>query len=82
MWRLLSLALAAHVSLASPLWDYVNKDDGSYSYYDTGIILRGGDNASNGWTGYLLNMTSQTWVRACMRACVRACVHTCVAGAR
>ena len=33
-----------------------------YSYYDTGITIRGGDNKSNGWTGHLLNLTSQAWL--------------------
>ena len=51
-----ALALASS-ACASPLWDYVHKDDGMYSYYDTGKRLK-----ENGWTGHLLNVTSQAWL--------------------
>ena len=39
--RLLALSALAATAAASPLWDYVHKDDGAYSYYDTGITIRG-----------------------------------------
>jgi len=50
------LPLLAH---SSPLWDYVHRDDGQYSYYDTGKKL-----TASGWTGHLLNVTSQAWLNA------------------
>jgi len=42
-----------------PLFEYVNAPDDSYSYFDTGYRL---ENKLEGWKGYLLNMTSQTWL--------------------
>jgi PhoPQ-activated pathogenicity-related protein len=56
------LALCAE---STPLDDYVAKDDGVYSYYDTGLVLegmspRGG--VPTPWKGYVLNMTSQLWL--------------------
>ena len=39
--RLAALCALAATAAASPLWDYVHKDDGAYSYYDTGITIRG-----------------------------------------
>ena len=56
------LALCAE---STPLDDYVAKDDGVYSYYDTGLVLegmspRGG--VPTPWKGYVLNMTSQQWL--------------------
>ena len=64
MFRVVVLAAAAASCLVagSPLYDYVNKDDGCFSWYDTGLSIKGGDNSSNGWTGRLLNMTSQCWL--------------------
>ncbi len=45
------------VAFGSPLWDYVHLDDGAYSYFDTGLKL-----VEPGWTGHLLNVTSQKWL--------------------
>jgi PhoPQ-activated pathogenicity-related protein len=53
---LFALSLLA-CAAASPLWDYVNRDDGQYKWYDTGKKLK-----ENGWTAYLLNVTSQAWL--------------------
>ena len=58
----LALAALAGAATASPFSDYVFKNDGAYSWYDTKITVKGGDNATNGWTGYLLNLTSQVWL--------------------
>ena len=57
--------LAALLSLAaaSPLWDYVHRNDGAYAWRDTGKTLQGGTKGAKGsWTGYLLNVTSQAWL--------------------
>jgi PhoPQ-activated pathogenicity-related protein len=44
-----------------PLFDYVAKLDTSYKYRDTGIVLN--ENRLYGkWVGYVLNVTSQTWL--------------------
>jgi len=44
---------------------YVNLPDPSYGWYDTGVRLNGVDETSSvSWTGYVLNMTSQTWLTA------------------
>jgi PhoPQ-activated pathogenicity-related protein len=53
---LLAAALIA-VAAATPLDDYMNNGDKSFSYKDTGVTLGG-----NGWTAYIYNMTSQTWM--------------------
>ena len=37
---------------------YVDKPDSSYKWTDSGVRLEDG----RGWTGYLLNFTSQTWL--------------------
>ena len=58
-----ALALALPLSAsASPLWDYVHRDDGCFSWFDTGVVLSSGPNATGGWKGYLLNLTSQCWL--------------------
>lgn len=51
------LSIFAACASASPLWDYVHKDDGMYSWYDTGKKL-----VENGWTAHLINVTSQAWL--------------------
>jgi len=56
----LLLAFAAvYVAAQQDLFDYVNAPDPNYAYYDTGLRI---GNASLGWTGYILNMTSQAWL--------------------
>lgn len=57
--RALALLAVAAVAAATPLDDYCNKPDPTYRYEDTGARLHG-----QGWTGYVLNMTSQTWLNA------------------
>ena len=47
---------------ASPLFDYVHRDDGAFAWQDTGRTISGGSNATNGWTGFILNLTSQLWL--------------------
>ena len=37
--------------------DYIDKPEPAYKWADTGVRLR-----DEGWTGYLLNFTSQTWL--------------------
>jgi len=49
-----------HVGDDFPLFDYVAKPDPNYAYFDTGIRM----NKTAGWTGYVLNMTSQGWLTA------------------
>jgi len=46
-----------HPVRTSPLLDYVFTPDDTFSYYDTGKEFKG-----TGWTGYLLNVTSQRWM--------------------
>jgi PhoPQ-activated pathogenicity-related protein len=57
------LLLSCSPALASPLWDYVHKDDGQFKWHDTGKTLQGGIPGFPGsWKAYLLNMTSQAWL--------------------
>ena len=37
--------------------NYIDKPEPAYKWSDTGVRLR-----DEGWTGYLLNFTSQTWL--------------------
>lgn len=62
-WKTSALLCLFGVSAASgsDLWDYVHTPDPTYTWYDTGIVIR---NDTFGWTGYYLNMTSQTWLTA------------------
>lgn len=53
----LSLACASAWNFTTPLDEYVALPDPSYTYYDTGNTIKG-----PGFTGYILNMTSQTWL--------------------
>lgn len=53
---LLAAAAFAYAA-ASPFWDYVNKPDPAYAWRDTGFRYH-----EKGWTGYMLNLTSQTWL--------------------
>ncbi len=49
--RLFAVALLSCVS-ASPLWDYVHRDDGMFAWRDTGKTLQGGTKGAKGsWTG-------------------------------
>lgn len=49
--RLFAAALLSCVS-ASPLWDYVHRDDGMFAWRDTGKTLQGGTKGAKGsWTG-------------------------------
>eukprot|EP01138_Halocafeteria_seosinensis_P003622 gb/GECG01003701.1/.p1 GENE.gb/GECG01003701.1/~~gb/GECG01003701.1/.p1 ORF type:complete len:514 (+),score=57.00 gb/GECG01003701.1/:1-1542(+) len=52
------VCLCVGSAVASPLWDYVHTDDGHFSWVDTGERL----NDQTGWTGYVLNVTSQKWM--------------------
>ncbi|KAL4239702.1 hypothetical protein ACF0H5_000506 [Mactra antiquata] len=54
---LLVLCLAYNVAMvmSTPLDDYVNKPDSTYTYNVTDV------NHENGYTFYVINMTSQTW---------------------
>jgi PhoPQ-activated pathogenicity-related protein len=50
---------------ATALDEYVAKPDASYNWTDTGDRLNGTElfpTGKVGWTGYVLNMTSQTWM--------------------
>ena len=49
------------------LLQYVQKDDGMFSWTDTGLRLNGTNDAvlpknKKSWTGYVLNVTSQAWL--------------------
>jgi len=58
MLRIAGLGLLLAVcAFATPLDDYVNKPDPNYSWTDTGYRTGG-----KGWSGYVLNMTSQAWL--------------------
>jgi PhoPQ-activated pathogenicity-related protein len=42
---------------------YIKLPDASYSWYNTGYTINGVDEATSAtWIGYILNMTSQTWI--------------------
>jgi len=57
---LAALAAAACVpAAATPLDDYVWREDSTYAWQDTGLRV---DAKKEGWHGYVLNMTSQTWL--------------------
>lgn len=59
---LIASVLAVFVA-STPLDDYVWKPDSHYSWTDTGVIYEGSNtDGSKGWTGYVLNMTSQQWL--------------------
>lgn len=51
------LVISIQATLAGPLDDYVNKHDPNYAWSDTGLGFSG-----PGWTGHILNMTSQAWL--------------------
>ena len=59
------VGLLACPATSNALDDYVAKQDGHYSYYDTGLRMEG-ESPRNGvltpWKGYVLNMTSQSWL--------------------
>lgn len=55
----LVLATIAAASKSNPLDDYVNLPDNSFSFTNTGVVRQG-----SGWTAYIYNMTSQTWLNA------------------
>jgi PhoPQ-activated pathogenicity-related protein len=44
-----------------PLFEYVAKLDTSFKYRDTGVVLNE-DRLYGKWVGYVLNVTSQTWL--------------------
>ena len=45
------------------LKNYIERPEPAYQWTDTGARLRGeGGDTGVGWTGYLLNFTSQTWL--------------------
>merc|ERR1711962_525996 len=63
------LAFASKVLASGPcagydcLQEYVLKEDGAYSWFDTGHRLRvDATEGRGGWTGYFLNFTSQQWL--------------------
>ena len=44
------------------LKNYIDRPEPAYKWTDTGARLRGEGGNGVGWTGYLLNFTSQTWL--------------------
>lgn len=48
----------AAAALAMPIDDYVSKDDGYFSWFDTNQTVK----MLSGATGYMLNVTSQKWM--------------------
>lgn len=49
--------LAAPRASASPLWDFVNAPNPEYAWFNTGFNI-----TADGWTAYLLNLTSGAWL--------------------
>ena len=45
------------------LKQYCDKADANYKWEDTGNRLHGTHPAGHNWTGYVINMTSQSWLR-------------------
>ncbi|CAM6022213.1 unnamed protein product [Sphagnum balticum] len=58
---LLLLLVLFAASIATPLDDYILKEDSNYRWYDTGGRLKGRF-LTGGWEGVVLNMTSQGWL--------------------
>ncbi|KAH8959759.1 hypothetical protein BDL97_06G093900 [Sphagnum fallax] len=58
---LLLLLVLFAASIATPLDDYMLKEDSNYRWYDTGGRLKGRF-LTGGWEGVVLNMTSQGWL--------------------
>jgi len=58
MGLLLSLVGLCYI-YATPLDDYVNAPDPNFAWFDTGLVVQG-----SGWTGHIINMTSQAWLTA------------------
>lgn len=54
---LLAVVCGAGSVSAGPLWDYANAPDPTFGWVDTGYRLNNTD-----YTGYLLNLTSQSWL--------------------
>lgn len=54
---LVAVAACATTVSAGPLWDYVNAPDPTLSWVDTGYTLH-----TDQWDGYMLNLTSQSWL--------------------
>lgn len=54
------LGACACVAQAGPLYDYVHAPDPAFAWRDTGYRLN--TTGPDGWTGYMLNLTSQTWL--------------------
>lgn len=59
---LIALLLVANVA-ATPLDDYIWKEDPNYKWEDLGVTIKG-HNVGNtvSYTGYMLNVTSQQWL--------------------
>merc|ERR1719234_1746477 len=58
-----TLASAAPCVGYDCLEEYVFREDGAYSWYDTGHRIRVNETGGRGgWTGYFLNFTSQQWL--------------------
>ena len=54
---------ALHKASATPLDDYVWKEDPNYSWADTGEVIHGHNtDKTASYVGYILNMTSQRWL--------------------
>lgn len=53
---------------SSALWTYVNQPDSSFSWNDTKVSLSGNFSGLP-WDGYLLNMTSGTWLTPADSTC-------------
>ena len=44
------------------LKNYIDRAEAAYSWTDLGNTLEVPDLGGGGWTGFVLNMTSQTWM--------------------
>lgn len=60
------------------LLDYIRLPDPAYSWRDTGARLTGVTNHI-GWTGYVLNLTSQAWLTTRCRLPGNCCCMCCCA---
>jgi len=63
LFQALTLLLSLAAVAATPLDDYVWKDDGAYGWTDLGEAhTMRAELGKRSWTGYTLNMTSQYWL--------------------
>jgi PhoPQ-activated pathogenicity-related protein len=59
------------VVTASPIWDFVNKPDPEFTWFDTNYTIssKGLNVTEKGWDAYLLNVTSGSWLTPAETTC-------------